>query len=280
MTYPHTRCARCHLPTLDGACRLCQAEGHLDTWTLDELLVRRPGLSEYRAKGRDQRGHFRQGRCYVLDDVRLIAAAERRYLQASLLNLPDFLGPDSVTVGSASMSWVQSHSGLPSLSSMLAEFDWSQTQILRFGRSLFERIAELHAGGLVHGDINLESVLVRWDRIGPMPVISHLPPVLLSGWSPHAAPEIQCGRSASSLSDIFGGGYVVASLLAGAPLDGLGRHHSWLEGSSGPVDLPVSEHSLLPFVLPLIARHPADRPQNAWAVAKGYARAMGELAAA
>ena len=42
----------------------------------------------------------------------------------------------------------------------------------------------------------------------------------------------------------------------------------------------MSEHSLLPFVLPLFNRQPADRPQNAWAVAKGYARAMGELAAA
>ena len=220
---------------------------------------------------------MKHGRAIEVTGSRYLPTLKRRAAAVRSLTSSGVVQPDSVSFGAQRVLWLQPDVGLLSIGHVDTA-SWSPGRCLVFARSLFEALSEMHEAGLVHGQLDTSTVRVRMDGDLPRAVITDIPPVVVSGWSEHAAPEIQQGEGVSSASDIFGAGYVVASVLAGSAIDGAGRHPSWLRDEPGPVDfnLPAEAAHLHPILVSVLSRRPEDRPYDAFMVAQQFARALGE----
>lgn len=242
-------------------------------------MFRRSSVRVYRMRS-SSAGGVRHGKAVEVSGPKYHATIKRRAAAVRGLQSGGVVQPDSVSFGHERVLWLQPDVQLPSVGHVDTA-QWSVEQTLVFARSLLEALSEMHEGGLVHGQLDTATVRVRMSGGVPRAVITDIPPVVVSGWSEHAAPEVQLGEGVSSASDIFGAGYVIASVLSGRAIDGAGRHPSWLREEPGAVDfrLPAGAAWLAPLLEPLLRRRPEDRPYDAFLVAQQFARALGEASA-
>jgi hypothetical protein len=142
---------------------------------------------------------------------------------------------------------------------------------LQVTAELSEIIAALHDAGLVHGHLSLDAFHLIEDSRGVHPILIPPPMVDAAPWMAHVAPEVRRGHDADARSDVFGLGYVLISLIYGAPVDGGGSDSGWTDDDDGPAMtlgmFADDEEDLVEYVHTLVDRNPLGRPIDARAVA-------------
>lgn len=152
--------------------------------------------------------------------------------------------------------------------------------VLRLGARLASALAAVHAQGLVHGELSLDSVLLAggeraflWDL--PLVVANrhsdrrgeHGLMLALLKTAAFLAPERARGEPASAPGDVFAlGAILCAAAGGGAPATGgvLGVLHDVASGRwapSAPAGLPEPWRAV---VQRMLAREPVARPTSAW----------------
>jgi len=125
-------------------------------------------------------------------------------------------------------------------------------------RSAAQCVADLHAGGIVHGALSLESLFL--DNVeGKWRATLWRPAPVLTGFTPLPSPP-GFHRTIDIEEDVFGLGYCIASMLLGRPIPR--RAPTWLDDRPGPVvELgPLISDPTLSLVLHrLIDRSPQRR---------------------
>ena len=146
-------------------------------------------------------------------------------------------------------------------------------RVLRVMRETAEALAALHDGGVVHGDIKPDHLLVRDDgrialtdfgcarRIGER---ADLPEGAIAGTPRYASPEQLQGEPAHPTADVYSLGVCLHEMLTGAPpfagetlMELLAQH------LMAPVPcLPETHARWQPLLAAMLAKNPCHRPQS------------------
>lgn len=148
--------------------------------------------------------------------------------------------------------------------------------VIERGLALAQVLVELHARGLVHGRLGVDTVRCVDEAGCVTPMVTDFPLVLEAEADALLAPEVQLGARPDPRSDLFGLGLVLVSMLRGSPP---ADDASWRSGKPGAVvPLPPAvelPQGLAELIGSLLDRDPRRRPRTAVEVADTLARLRG-----
>jgi eukaryotic-like serine/threonine-protein kinase len=148
-------------------------------------------------------------------------------------------------------------------------------QAAAIGAQIADALAEVHAEGLVHGDVTPENILVKPDGTAKLTdfgiaralwgEVSQSSVGGLRGKFRYLAPEVARGEGAIQASDMFMLGAALYMVLEGqSPLGGGDDPFTWLNRSrEGRIELPTRAGRLTGPITALLRVAPEERPRAA-----------------
>jgi serine/threonine protein kinase len=172
---------------------------------------------------------------------------------------------------------VRGHVEVPSLGSVLGrEGALASAAAIRIAVGLCGALEAVHQGGLVHGSLSPETVLVGGEGpvvitdTGLLPALRPLPPLPGQEWGrfPYVSPEQAAGEDALPASDVYAVGLLLYEMLSGRPpfrstdassvaMQHLRREPIPLQSLAAQVPLPLAQ-----VVHKALAKEPAARYRN------------------
>lgn len=174
-----------------------------------------------------------------------------------------------------------------SLAAALAAGDMENGAHLDALRQIAQGLVELASASVLHRDLKPENVLFhdgRWQLADfgiARNVLESTGTYTFLGWGtqPYMAPELWDGKAATVKSDLYALGVIAYELLAGRrPFPGPGeaelRRQHQLDQPPDPAGVPPALGRLM---LRLLAKNPAERPQDARTVVEALDAALRHL---
>ncbi|MGE3724509.1 MAG: AAA family ATPase [Candidatus Sericytochromatia bacterium] len=170
-----------------------------------------------------------------------------------------------------------------------------QALLLQIALQLAQALADIHAQGVIHQDLNPQNILIEPEThalklidfgLGLSPTQAEIPSALLTGTWAYLSPE-QTGRTAQKVdqrSDLYALGVTLYELMTGqmpfVAEDELGMIYAHLAKIPRAPDVLLSNptpvlQALSKVILKLLAKHPEDRYQSA----QGLVEDLGLIAA-
>lgn len=181
-------------------------------WKVAGPRVLEGGLSRYPVERGDEKGSLSffsgQGRWRAAHE-----AAGQRLERAGRVSHPALVAIDRGRAGSGTFSVLPALERLP-------RGPLPEPRALALLERLAEALAALHAGGVVHGELDAWSVVLRGDEAALLPPGLRPPPAGLEDLGlevdpRYAAPEVLDGRPATPASDVFSLGLVLFRMVSG-----------------------------------------------------------------
>jgi hypothetical protein len=153
-----------------------------------------------------------------------------------------------------------------------------EDRVRRIGAQLAAALAEMHSRGIVHRDIKPGNVLVTADDVAKLTdlgiarwtEVTRTGGAQLTGTLGYVAPEVADGAEAGPASDVFSLGATLYAAIEGRSPWGSGEDGPFAQMRRAAVGRPAPAERagrFEPVLAALMARHPADRPSAAEAVA-------------
>ncbi|WP_326954371.1 serine/threonine-protein kinase [Amycolatopsis sp. NBC_01286] len=153
-----------------------------------------------------------------------------------------------------------------------------EDRVRRIGAQLAAALAAMHARGIVHRDVKPGNVLVTEDDVAKLTdlgiarwtEVTRTGGAQLTGTLGYVAPEVAGGGEAGPESDVFSLGATLYAAVEGRSPWGSGEDGPFVQmrRAAGGRPAPAERAGRLgPVLDALMARHPADRPTAAEAVA-------------
>jgi serine/threonine protein kinase len=194
------------------------------------------------------------------------------------LGLRTVFRPEWVVPAQGSLCLVREQVDAPSLGSVLRrEGALATTAAIRIAVGLCDALAAVHQGGLVHGGLSPETVLVGGEGsvgiadTGLLPALRPRPPVPAQAWGrfPYVSPEQAAGEDALPASDVYAVGLLRYEMLSGRPpfrssdmssvaMQHLSREPIPLQSLAAQVPVPLAQ-----IMHKALTKQPAARYRNA-----------------
>lgn len=113
----------------------------------------------------------------------------------------------------------------------IEEVRFRDEDIVEIIRSAAQTLADLHAAGIVHGSVSLETLFLEHGELGWKATLWR-PAPLLTGFTPEPVPP-GLTKPIDARADVFGLGYCIASMILGHPIPR--RAPTWLDDRPGAV---------------------------------------------
>nr|WP_255380504.1 serine/threonine-protein kinase [Rubrivirga sp. SAORIC476] len=185
--------------------------------------------------------------------------------------------------GSMVAEWVEGSD----LASILAEAGALPPVLAAFvAREAARGLAAVHAAGILHRDVSAANLLLGADGVVKLAdfglaSLSDATDAEVRGTLGTLAPEVVRGEAATARSDLFSLGAVLAHALSGRPAFGGGAPSATLDAvlhddpAAALAADPRIPPALVEVVATLLAKDPADRPEDAEAVARRFTAVLG-----